>query len=402
MSAATASKGSRWFVSTGVAFLVAWQGIALAATSGALSVSRTTLAVLGVHGFVLHVLLGKAYALVPTYFGRTLAAPRAPLAALPFTAVGAAALAVGTGTDVAVAGAGASLWAAGVLGSLGVLAWTVRGNLSGAETATGEANAHRRRVDRLANAAVPFALAYLAAGAYQTAAVATGLPVLAAAGFPAAAHLLAAGGALGLLFAVGFRLLPRFLVSSPPFALVAVVLPAGVAAPALVVAGFGGGPLFVAGAALEALAVAGFAAAFVSLYVRTDRDRVGFHGVLAAVVSGLAGVTVGLGFALGHVAPTADHVIAHFRLNVLGLLGLSIVGVVSQFYPPAVGVLPHSGDRTALASIVALAAGLWVEAAGRLAGKDGIATAGLVVGFVGALAFAYVVASALRARAARR
>ena len=402
MSAATASKGSRWFVTTGVAFLVAWQVTVLAASVDAIAPSRTTLAVLGVHGFVVHVLLGKAYALVPAYFDRTLAAQRAPLATLPLTAVGALALAVGVNTTLAPESAGAVVWAAGVFASLVALAWTVRDNLSGAETGTGDANAHRERVDRLANAAVPFALLYLAAGAYETAAVATGLPPLAGAGFPGAAHLLAAGGALGLLFAVGFRLLPRFLVSSPPFALVAVVLPAGVAAPALLVSGFGGGPLFVAGAALEAVAVTGFAAAYCWLYAHTDRDRVGFHGVLAAVLSGLAGVAIGVGFALGYVAPTADHVLAHFRLNVLGLLGLSIAGVVYQFYPPAVGILPHSGDRTALASIVALAGGLWVEAAGRLAGHDGAATAGLVLGLTGALAFAYVVASALRARAARR
>jgi hypothetical protein len=402
MSAATASKGSRWFVATGVAFLLAWQAVALATAADVVAVSRTTLAVLGVHGFVVHVLLGKAYALVPSYFDRTLAAARAPLAALPFTAAGAAALAIGTATDLPVALPGAALWAVGLLASLAVLAWTVRGNPTGADTGTGEANAHRERVDRVANAAVPFALLYLAAGAYETAAVATALPSLATAGFPAAAHLVAAGGALVLLFAVGFRLLPRFLVSTPPLALVAVVLPAGVLAPALLVAGFGGGAAFQAGAALEAVAVTGFAAAYCWLYARTDRDRVGFHGVLAAVLSGLAGVALGVGFAFGNLEPTTCHVLAHFRLNVLGLLGLSIVGVVYQFYPPAVGVLPHSGDRTALASIAALAVGLWVEAAGRLASNGGVTTVGAVLGVLGALVFAYAVTSALRARAARR
>ncbi|MFB6269993.1 MAG: hypothetical protein ABEH83_08625 [Halobacterium sp.] len=401
MSAATASRGSRRLVATGVAFLVAWQAVVLADSLGAASFSRTTLAVLGVHGFVVHVLLGKASALVPSYFDRTLAAPRAPLAVLPLTSTGAAALAVGTATNLPTDAVGASLWTLGVLASLVVLAWTVRDNLTGAETGTGEANAHRRRVDRLANAAVPFAVLYLAAGAYETAAVTTALPALAAAGFPAAAHLVAAGGALTLLFAVGFRLLPRFLVSEPPLALVAVVLSAGVLAPALLVAGFGGGALFQLGAALEAVAVTGFAAAYVALYAQTDRDRVGFHGVLAAVLSGLAGVALGVGFAAGHLAPTAAHVLAHFRLNVLGLLGLAIVGVTYQFYPPTVGELPASSDRTALASIAALAVGLWLEAGGRIADSDGATALGAVLGLAGALAFAYLVASALSARAER-
>jgi hypothetical protein len=41
-----------------------------------------------------------------------------------------------------------------------VLLWTVRGNLSGGEIGTGGPNVDRRRVDRVANAFVPFALVY--------------------------------------------------------------------------------------------------------------------------------------------------------------------------------------------------------------------------------------------------
>ncbi|WP_232703528.1 hypothetical protein [Halobacterium wangiae] len=395
MSAASASRGSRWFVAAGVGFLVAFQAAALA------GLPRTALAVLGVHGFVVHVLLGKANALVPTYFDRDLAFPRAAFLALPSTTLGAAALSLWAAGFAATAAVGAALWAAGVAVSLATLAWTIRGNLSGAATATGEHNAHRRQVDRAANAAVPVALAYLAAGTYETVAAVTSLPTLAAAGLPGAVHLVAAGGALVLLFAVGFRLLPRFLVASPPRALVAVVLPTGALAPALLVAGFGGGPLFHAGAALEAVAVAGFAGAYVALYARSDRSRVGFHGVLAGVLSGVVGVLLGLGFATGMLAPTAGRVLAHLRLNVLGLLGLSIVGVTYQFYPPTVGVFPGSDDRTALASILLLAGGLWVEAGGRLTETGGVARLGVALGLVGALAYAYLVASAFRARATK-
>jgi len=390
----SASRGSRWFVSVGVAYLVAFQA---AAVSGA---GRTTLAVLGVHGFAVHVLLGKAQALVPTYFDRDLAAPRIARAALPLTAVGAAATAGWLATDSSALAHGAFAWAVGVAVVVALLLASLRGNLAGRETGTGDHNAHRRRVDRAANAAIPFALAYLAAGAYQTAAAAgtpVPLPALAG-GLPVAVHLVAAGGALLALFAVGFRLFPRFLAATPPWPLVAVVLLAGALAPALLAADFYGDALFHAGAALEAAAVAGFAAAYAVLYVRSDRSRVGLRAVLAAAASGAAGVALGVAFATGLLAPTPDRVLAHLRLNVLGLLGLAIVGALYQFYPPSVGRLPGCGDRLALASVVALAAGLWLEAAGRLAGASPVASAGAAVGLGGGLAVAYLVGAAFLAR----
>jgi hypothetical protein len=394
MAPAAVSRGSRRFVVLGVAFLVAWQVATLAGAR------RSTLALLGVHGFVVHVVLGKATALVPSYFDRDLAVPGIARATLPATALGAAALAGWTegwlsdSTGVA----GAVLWALGVVGTLAVLAWTVRDNLSGGETGTGDANADRRPVDRAANAVVPVAGLYLLAGAYETVAVVADLPPLAGHHLPGAVHLLAAGGALLALFGVGFRLLPRFLVASPPRPLVWVVLASGALAPVLLVAGFGGGPLFRAGAALEATAVVGFAAAYTVLYARSDSSRVGFHAVLAAVLSGVAGVAVGLAFAFHALVPTPTTVLAHLRLNVLGLLGLSIVGVTYQFYPPTVGAFPFSTDRAALASILALAGGLWLEAAGWLVGVAQIWRAGAALGLAGAGLFAYLVASALASR----
>jgi len=49
-------------------------------------------------------------------------------------------------------------------------------------------------------------------------------------------------------------------------------------------------------------------------------------------------------------------------VNVFGLLGLSIVGVVYQFYPPAVAAWPGANDRTALLSIAVFAIGLLTAA----------------------------------------
>ncbi|MFB6228070.1 MAG: hypothetical protein ABEH88_05735 [Halobacteriales archaeon] len=65
---------------------------------------------------------------------------------------------------------------------------------------------------------------------------------------------------------------------------------------------------------------------------------------------------------------SADLIRLHVRLNLLGFLGLTIIGVAYQFYPPAVGTFRGASDRTALASIAAILAGLGIEAVGVLLG----------------------------------
>jgi hypothetical protein len=87
---------------------------------------------------------------------------------------------------------------------------------------------------------------------------------------------------------------------------------------------------------------------------------------LAGVVAGVLGVVLGLWFAIGGLG--GPPVVAHLRLNIAGFLGLVIIGVAYQFYPPAVGTLPGVGDRTALASIGFVAGGLALEVAGLLTG----------------------------------
>jgi len=382
------SRWSRRFVFAGAALLVCWQVAELA------GLTRRTGVVLGLLGFVFHTIFGKAYSLVPIYFDRDLATTRLMPVHLACSLSGAVLLAAdaelsrdGLGT------AGAGLWAGGALLFLGTIGWTIRDNLTGAETATGEHNADRRAVDRAANLFVPVALAYFAAGSYELLAIESALPVVFDGYAPRATHLLATAGAL-VVFAVGFRLLPRFLVASPPRPLVAVVLPAGAVGPALLAWDFPAGDLFRAGALLQATAVAGFAVAFWVLYARSDRRRVGFYGVLAATVAGLAGVAIGLLFAFD--APTADLVTAHRRVNVLGFLGLAVVGVSYQFYPPAVADFLDDGDRAALVALAALAGGLALEAAGLVAGVDAVTVVGRVVGVVGAFAHAGLLAGLFR------
>jgi hypothetical protein len=390
-AAESASRWARRFVLAGAAFLVCWQAAELAGTG------RRSAVALGLHGFVFHTVFGKAYSLVPTYFDRDLSTTRLLPVHFALTVPGALLLAADGAASLPGAGlAGGALWTAGVAAFLGTLGWTLRGNLAGAETATGDANADRRRVDRVANAFVPVSLAYLAVGSYATLSARAPLPALVDGYPPRASHLLAAGAAALLLFAVGFRLLPRFLVVTPSRPLAAVVLPAGAVGPAVLAASLPAGPWFRVGAAVEAVAVVGFALAVVGMYRRSDRRRVGFYGVLAGAGAGVLAALVGLSFAVGPVA--GELVTAHRRLTLLGLLGLTIVGVSYQFYPPAVGTFRGAGDRTALAATALLAGGLLVEVAGLVASVDAAVAAGRLGALVGATAHLWLLAGLFRER----
>lgn len=390
MTATQVTRWSRASMAASAAFLVAWQAAAVA------GLPRRTLVALALPGFVYHAVFGKAAALVPTYFERSLAVPWVGAVQVPLTAAGATALALGPAvtSEAPLASAGGLLWAAGAGVFIAVLAWTLRDNPTGVETGTGDHNADRRRVDRLANAAVPVVLLYIAVGVYEQAAVATGLPALLGRGFPGASHLLAAGGAALLVFAVGFRLFPRFLVAQPPFALVALVLPAGAVGPVLVASNVYGGPLLQVGAMLETLAIVGFALAYAVLFRRSDRRRVGFYAVLCGMAAGVVGVLLGVHMAF--VGPDAAIAAVHRRLNLLGFLGLTIVGAAYQFYPPNVGTLPGSTDRTALASIALVAAGLVLDVGALALPIPSRAGSALALG--GSLLYAFLLGSALGGR----
>jgi hypothetical protein len=370
----------------GLGFLVAWQVAALADAPRGVGV------VLGLHGFVLHTVAGKAHSLVPSYFDRDLAFPHAPAVTLPATALGVVGMASVEWARLPELAelAAATLWSLGFLGVLATLLWTVRDNLTGAETGTGEYHADRRAVDRVANAFVVVALAYLLAGTYATAAVELGLPTPVVYG-PATSHLLAVGGATLLLFAVGLRVLPRFLATRPPRPLVGVVLPAGAVGPVLIATGLPAGTRLQWGAVVESVAVVGFALVVAVTTRRSDRRRVGFAGVLGG--AGLGVVGVGLGLAFAYLAATSGLVRTHLRVNLLGFLGLSIVGTTYQFYPPSVSSRRWVGDRTALVAIGLVAAGLLLEVVGAVNGPATLVTAGRVVTLAGALLHAGVVVS---------
>jgi hypothetical protein len=392
MTAATVSRWARRFVLASVVFLLGWQAGAV------LGVPRRAEVTVAVYGFVLPMVFGKAYSLVPTYFDRELAVPRAPAVQFPLVVLGAGGLvgaSLGLGPDW-VGAVGAVSWGLGVSVFLGAILWTVRGNLTGRDTATGGPNAHREPVDRLANRFVPVALGYLAAGSYETVAMHTALTPLLGGSPPRVTHLLAAGTAALLVFALGFRLLPRFTTARPPRPLVAVVLPAGAVGPALLATHLGTGLWFQVGALLEAVAMVGFAATVGVLVVRSSRRRVGFYGVLAGAASGVVAVGLGVWFAVAHASPAL--VAAHLHLNLLGFLGLTIVGVAYQFYPPAVGALPGASDRAALGSIGGLTTGLGLQVVGLVTGVALVTTVGSALSLGGALLYAYLLVAVFAAQ----
>jgi hypothetical protein len=385
MSAGAVTKWSRRFVATSALFLVAWQITAV------LGMPREIRVTLAVYGFVLHTVFGKAYSLVPSYFDRTLATPRAPAVHFPLTTLGAVGLALAalSGVPEIVGLLGALCWTAGVVVFVAALAWTLRDNPTGRETGTSDANRDRRPVDRFSNAFVPVVLGYLLVGSCATLAPHLGFTGFASLAPARTAHLLAAGTAALLIFAVGFRLFPRFLVALPPKSLVAVVLLAGAIGPAVLAWGLHRGAWFRAGATLEALAVIGFAVAYTILFVQSERRRVGFYAVLAGVSAGVLGVLVGLHFAFA--GSGFELIEAHFRLNVLGFLGLTIVGATYQFYPPTVGTFLGASNRTALASVALVGLGLLAELGGALAELDALLLAGRASALAGTLLFAGLV-----------
>lgn len=386
MAGAVVSRGTRRFVLVSVGFFVVWH---LGVVAG---IPRRTEVFLGLYGFVFHMVFGKAYGLVPAYFDRTLAFPRAPRLQLPATALGTVGLALGSmpGGPALASPLGAVLWVGGIGIFVVTLGVSVSDNPTGRETGTGDVNRDRRRIDRLANAFVPIAGGYLALGSFETLAYYSAVPSIVGGYFPRTTHLLAAGTATLLVFALGFRLLPRFLVVHPPPRVVGAVLVAGALGPGAIALGLPSGGLLHLGAVLETIALVGFAAAVVWLIARSDRRRVGFVAVGSG--AGFGALAVGLGAWMAFTTPTAATIVAHYRLNLVGFLGLTIVGIAYQFYPPAAGSFPGAADRTAAASIVLIAGGLGLEAVGHLAGVGGMIGGGRGLIAIGSLVYAYLIA----------
>lgn len=383
------------FLAVALAAMVAWQTAALA------GFDRYVTVTLGLLGFVLHVVFAKGYTVVPSYFERRIEFERVPYVHLACSATGTATLALAVAQVDAVpadsrtlGAAGGVLWLAGMVLFVGSLAWTLRGNLTGRETGTGDARADWRPVDRVANAGVPVALAYLLVGSYALVAPVLGLPRVFDGYPPRATHLLAAGGAALLVVAVGFRLFGRMLGRRPPRAAPLVVVPTAAVGPVLVAATLPAGPLFPVAAAVEAVGIGGFAVTYLWLFARSSMRRSGHAAVAVASLAGLVGVALGVHAAVA--GPLSGMPAAHARLNLLGFLGLTVVGATLLFYPPTSAQFAGGGERAAYAAIGLLAVGLAVEAGAHLLDSAVFVTAGRASALLGALAYAWLLAGLLR------
>ncbi|WP_227133018.1 hypothetical protein [Halorubellus salinus] len=402
MAVALVSRWARRYVAIAVAALVA------AHVAMLVNAPSRAVVTLALSGFVLHVVFGKAYSLVPTYFDRELAAPRAMVVQLPLTALGVAGMAAAAsfGSIPRVVGTvGALAWTAGVGVFVAALAWTVRSNPTGAETATGDGKAHLAGLDRTANAFVPVAVLYLVAGSYATAVAWNAAPAvdllagvaLVFDGYPPrATHLLGAGTATLLVLALGARLWPRFLVVDPPRGAFVLALATGALGPVVLAATVPAGEFLVAGALLEATAIVAYAVAYGRCFRRSARRRVAFWSVLGGAVAGVVAVALGAWFAV--VDLDGALVVAHRRVTLLGFLGLTVVGATFQFYPPTVGRWPYCTDRTASVAVTALASGVALQAVGTAGGLNSVETAGALVGLAGALGYGYLLAGAFATR----
>lgn len=346
---------------------------------------------LGLYGFVFHVIFGKAYALIPAYFERTLWTPWGPRIQLPLTATGTLLLAVdpalthGISMDVF----GRLLWASGALVFLVTLLATIGSNLSGAATGTGDANAQRRHVDRYANAFVPFALAYFAIATYDNVAIATGIPPILD-GLPAqTSHLLAAGTGGLLILAIGARLLPRFFVANPPRPLVAIMLPAGAIGPMFLASGIRTRMHLLVGGFLMTIAIVSYFGVVITLAVTSSRRRIGLITVLIGAIGGVLGVFAGLLMAFDSSVGITS--MMHYRLMLLGFLGFTILGVLFQFYPPGIGTLPGVSDRTAAGSIGAIVTGLAIELTGLAIEGGLLVDTGRLLALLGGIGVAWII-----------
>lgn len=390
-AAARISRWARRFVLAGAVWLAIWQIAVLA------GVSHRSSVMLGLLGFVFQTVFGKAYSLVPSYFDRSLATTRLMPVHLLFANIGPALLVAGIETATPrLQIAGAASWLLAVVLFVGTIGATIRDNPFGSETGTGDASEHRGPLDRTANRFLPVVLGYLLLGSYGLLAAETVLPTVFDGYPPRSSHLLGAGGGVLLVFTIGFRLLPRFFVATVERELALIVLTTGALGPAIIAASLPAGGLFIIGAVLQATAVIGYAVAVGLLFARSDRRRVGLYGVLAGVGAGVLAVAIGLLFAFDGVS--AARISAHARLNLLGLLGLTIVGVTYQFYPPGVSSVPLVDDRTAFLALGLLGGGVLVEASAILAGLTPLITLGRALAAGGAVVHLLVVSSVIAER----
>lgn len=284
--------------------------------------------------------------------------------------------------------AAAVAWSLGVAIFVGSLARTAAPALRERPDIVLRGHGLPQRSTRVATAAIPVAVAYLAVGALALLALVRLLPSPVPVTLPRVLHLHAAGFAALLVFALGARLATGFFHVAPPHRPTQAVLVSGAAGPALLATHLWTGPWFRVGAAVEALAFLGYAGIVGHVARNSDWQRVGLHGVLLGALAGLAAVAVALHVAFTGGSPTALD--AHATLVLAGFFPLTIAGYAFQFFPVTTRRFVGATRRGALLVLGLLAAGVVVRAGGVLLGVEVVRVLGSVVGVLGALGYAYL------------
>ncbi|QHS17368.1 hypothetical protein GWK26_09555 [haloarchaeon 3A1-DGR] len=370
---------TRRFVLASAGSFVAFQALALS------DVEPTTAVLVGVLGFVCPMVFGMGYLLFPSFVGETLIDRRFADVHFGLTYAGLGLIAGGRlwgRPDGPAALAGVGLWSLGAVVFLAAISATVVIAIRGSPESARRALAGGDRSARVATATLPVAVAFLLLGS----------GALVAGPLSRAVHLLAIGFGALPVYAVGIRLLPGFFRVAVPAPLAAVVLPAGVVAPALLGAARWVAPWFGLGAAAAVIAMVGYLAIVAVVIGRADRRRVGAFGVLLGAVAGVAAVlaaaTVAFGAPFGIGGGTALAV--HRALVLGGFFPLTIVGYAFLFFPVASGRVPGASTRTARATVALLAAGAGCQAIGLLLVAVPIRHLGGVLSILGGFGYAFL------------
>lgn len=387
MGIATSSLG-RWTRRFTLLSAVALVGFLVADAAGA---GRIAVAVLALFGFVCPMIFGMAYLLLPSFAGRTLVDQRLPAVHFALTVVSVPII-VGNrfvGVSDSVYALGVGLWSAGVAIFVGALAWTVVPAVVANPKIVVRNVEQPQRSTRLATAAIPVAVGFLVAGTWVLLATAGLVPTGLPATMPRVLHFYTTGFGTLLIFALGIRLMTGFFHVAPPRYLSWLVLFAGVLGPTLLATFFGVPPWFRYGAVLEAVAMGGYGVLVAVVAARSEWRRVGLYGIVLGAAAGVAGVLAAVPIAFG--VGTAPLLEAHATFSLTGFFVLTVVGYAYQFFPVTAGTFPGANDRTALATIGALASGVLVRAVGVFGGTPDVRSLGALLAILGAVGYCYLV-----------
>lgn len=386
MGAATGQLGrwTRYFTVASAFALVALAGV------GAAGANRRVLGVVGLFGFVSPMIFGMAYLLLPSYVGRTLAHQRLPGLHFVATYLGAGLLVAGAaGVSSAALLAGAVSWSLGVTVFLGSLAWTIVPTVLDRPAVVLRSDDRPQRSTRVAAVTIPAALGYLLVGTLGLLSLAGGLPSPVPVTLPRVLHAFGAGFGALLVFSLGVRLLVGFFHVDLPRHATRLVLVTGAVGPFLLATHLWGGAWFRVGAVVEASAMLGYASLVGYVATRSAWNRVGLYGVALGAGAGAVAVLLALSVALGTV--DAGVIDGHPTLILQGFFALTVVGYAYQFFPVTTGRFRGASERGALATILALAAGVAVQGVGAAVHADAVRVVGGVLSLVGATGYAYLI-----------